>query len=94
MNGPHPQPFSLDAAGELFRNIVRTAKSPLNPPTLGDFEFMLPQSWGLGGRKKPSELTICPIVKFASSISLGEKGARIKVPLLRELPCTHKSVVQ
>ena len=71
MNRPHPQPFSLDVAGELFRNIVKTAEGPLNPPTLGDFEFMLPQSWGLGGLKRLSELTIFPIVKFASSISLG-----------------------
>ena len=28
------------------------AEGPLNPPILGDFEFMLPQSWGLGGLKK------------------------------------------
>ncbi|EAW38986.1 hypothetical protein L8106_01687 [Lyngbya sp. PCC 8106] len=26
--------------------------SPLNPPILGDFELILPQSWGLGGYPK------------------------------------------
>ncbi|MCG8364923.1 MAG: endonuclease domain-containing protein [Pseudanabaenales cyanobacterium] len=46
-------PPSKDAAGELFRNIVRMTEGPLNPPILGDFEFMLPQSWGLGGSKNP-----------------------------------------
>ena len=45
-----------DAAGELFRNIVRTAEGPLNPPILGDFEFMLPKSWGLGTAKNPRRL--------------------------------------
>ena len=49
-----------DAAGELFRNIVKTVEGPLNPPTLGDFEFMLPQSWGLGSLKRLPELTIFP----------------------------------
>ncbi|MCG8363531.1 MAG: hypothetical protein MJA27_09410, partial [Pseudanabaenales cyanobacterium] len=43
----------IDAAGELFRNIVRTSEGLLNPPTLGDFEDLLPQNWGLGGFKKP-----------------------------------------
>ena len=43
-----------DAAGELFRNIVRMAEGPLNPPILGDFEDMPPQNWGLGGLKDPS----------------------------------------
>ena len=62
---------NFDTAGELFRNIVRMAEGPLNPPILGDFEFMLPQNWGPGGLKKPSELTICPIVKLASSINFG-----------------------
>ena len=45
---------NTDAAGELFRNIVRMAEGPLNPPILGDFEDMLPQNWGLGGLKEPS----------------------------------------
>ena len=48
-----PNPFSPDAAGELFCNIVVTAEGPLNPPILGDFEDMLPQNWGLGGLKNP-----------------------------------------
>ena len=48
-----PKSPNSDVAGELFRNIVRMAEGTLNPPILGDFEFMLPQSWGLGGRKKP-----------------------------------------
>ena len=43
----------IDAAGELFRNIVRMAEGPLNPPILGDFEDMLPQNWGLGASKNP-----------------------------------------
>ena len=29
-----PSPFSLDAVGELFRNIVRMVEGPLNPPIL------------------------------------------------------------
>lgn len=52
-----PLPLRQDVAGELFCNILfcgiaRTAESPLNPPTFRDFEFILPQSWGLGGLKK------------------------------------------
>ena len=66
MNCPHPQPCSQDAAGELFRHIARTAESPLKPPTLGDFEFMLPQSWELGGLKSPPELPTFLNVKFAN----------------------------
>ena len=58
----------IDAAGELFRNIVIMAEGPLNPPILGDFEDMPPQNWGLGGLKNFPELTIFPTVKFASNI--------------------------
>ena len=62
---------SADAAGELFRNLMRMAEGPLNPPILGDFEDLLPQNWGLGGLKRLPELTIFPIVKLASSINFG-----------------------
>ena len=62
--------LSWDAAGKLFRNIVRTAKGPLNPPILGDFEFILPQNWGLGGLKSVPELTIFPNVNLPA-VSLG-----------------------
>ena len=48
-----PESTNFDTAGELFRNIVRMAEGPLNPPILGDFEDMPPQNWGLGGLKKP-----------------------------------------
>ena len=58
-----PKSPNIDAAGELFRHIVRAAEGPLNPPTLGDFEDMLPQSWGLGGLKNLPELPIFPKFK-------------------------------
>ena len=79
-----PESTNFDTAGELFRNIVSTTEGPLNPPILGDFKFLLPQNWGLGGLKKPSELTICPIVKLASSIQNWGLGGFKKPPLQRQ----------
>ena len=74
-------PPAKDAAGELFRNNVRTANDPLNPPTLGDFEDLLPQNWGLGGLKSLPELSIFPTAKFAISIFKRETRCRALGPL-------------
>ncbi|NEQ68117.1 MAG: NACHT domain-containing protein [Symploca sp. SIO2D2] len=65
--------------------------SPLNPPIMGDFDFGLPQNWGLGGKMQHSEIEQQMYVNCSSSREggLGISDEELKREYLNYLKWTE-----